>query len=174
MKAKLTFSAVVAAILFVGGMALAERNGDPAVTVALFETQLEGAFQPKQISTPANLQGKFSNIVQTAPAWTEVERLATGLTWSNRQVAEARALLRYESRPGSVYSFQWGERFVTAQRPWQIEEAGAFQIRRVGTAAAAGFVGFCSSLAVLLGCSWLWGAFIRRVRELSNAFRGKE
>lgn len=174
MRAKLIFSVTVALLLFAGGMALAERRGDSAATVALFESQLESAFAPKQIPTPTNLEGRFRDIVQTTPAWTEVERLATGLTWSNRQVAEARALLRYENRPGLVYAFQWDDRFVTAERPWQVEEPGAFQTRRVETATAAGAFGFCATFAVLVGCSWLWGASLRRVRELSNAFRGKE
>ena len=174
MRARAIFSAVVAAILFAGGMVLAERNGDPAGAIQAFESKLESAFQRKPIPTPPGLEGKVSNIFQIAPSWADVESLASELTWSNRKTAEARAMLRYETRPESVYSFEWETRDATAQRHWQIEENFDFEMRRVGTAAVAAAVGFGASFGALLGCSWLWGALLRRVRELSNAVKGRE
>jgi len=174
MRAKVIFSAVVAAALGTAWIVLTERNGDPARVVSEFDRRLSDSFQPRPLPTPPSLEGKVSSIVQVAPAWSEVKSLASSLTWQNRQIAEAKALIRYETRPGDVYSYDWDARQATSSRAWQIEESSDFNMRRTKVATIAAAAGFGVSIGVLMTCSWLWGALLRRVRELSNAMRGRE
>jgi hypothetical protein len=155
-------------------MFLTERRGDPASSIAEAERQLAAAFQPRALPTPASLEGKVSNIVQLAPAWSDVESIASKLTWQNRQVIEAKGLARYESRPSDVYSFDWQNRNVKAAQALVAEESSVFFVRLAQSAAVAAVGGFAVSLALLSACAWLWAALLRRIRELSNAVRGRE
>jgi len=84
LKARVTFSLVVAIVLSLAGLLLTERRGDPASVIFEAETQLAAAFQPRALRTPTSLKGKISSIVQIAPAWSEVQSIASQLTWQNR------------------------------------------------------------------------------------------
>ena len=148
MKARVKFSAVVAVLLSVAAVLLTERRGDPASSIAEAERQLAAAFQPRALPTPANLEGNVENIVQVAPAWSEVENIASRLTWPNRQVIEARGLGRYESRPSDVYSFDWQNRNVRADQALVAEESSAFFLRRAQSATVAGVAGVSEILCV--------------------------
>lgn len=106
-------------------------------------------------------------------AWTEVQTIWADLTWSNRQVAEARALRQFDSRPGSASLYDWDNRFRKSKAQWQVQEVAAFQSQRALYAAGAAVGAFVVVILVLAVCGWLWRGMLARIRELSNAIRGK-
>lgn len=106
-------------------------------------------------------------------AWTEVQTIWADLTWGNREVAEAKALRQFESKPASASSYDWDSRFRKSKDEWKIQEPAAFQSQRALYTAGAAVGTFVAVIVVLAVCGWLWGGLLARIRELSNAIRGK-
>lgn len=144
------------------------------------ETELESLFalvasrsQVSRSQLPQGLQGTVGGVRQVKPGWNDLPPLWQSFTFSNQRIAEGRAALRYESRPSSLNEYTWNQRFEAAARPWELEEPQAHRLRVAvfGVAGAAG--SFVVVFVSLLLASLAWGFLLERIRELSNAFRGK-
>jgi len=118
-------------------------------------------------------QKKNKQYVSHDSAWIEVQAMWSGLTWDNQQIAEAKALREFDSKPSSASSSDWDYRFRKSKGQWQIQEAAAFQSQRALYTAAATVGTFAAVILVLAVCGWLWRATLARIRELANAIRGK-
>lgn len=106
-------------------------------------------------------------------AWTEIQSAWSGLTWGNRQIAEAKGLLKFDSKPTGTSSYDWDNRFRSSKGQWRIQEAVAFQAQRAMYTLGGAVGTFIAALLVLAVFGWLWGATLARIRELANAVRGK-
>ncbi len=122
---------------------------------------------------PQGLTGGLGKITQTAPAWGELEPVWSSPTWSNQQIAKAKAMMRWRTKPKDFDSYAWEEGFARAAQPWQVEERGRFFGRRISYAAGATVGGFLLTFGALALLLWSWRFVLARIRELSNAFRGK-
>ena len=171
MKSQLLVSAVCASIAAFLGAVLTEKAGDPSALITSVEQRLTHAFQPVDI--PVQPGGNITKVTQVAPPWSELEAIWEPLTWQNQRVAKAKALLHYDSNPSSFESYAWDGRFVAASEPWHVEEAGQFLLRRLQGAAIGGAGGFGAVFAFLLLLSWLWKFLLARLREVSDAIRGR-
>ncbi len=106
-------------------------------------------------------------------AWVAVQPLWSSLTYSNTQIAEAKALLHFDVKPAAASSYDWDYRFRTSKQPWHRQEVVEYQSQRSLYAAGAGVGAFLLVLLLLGAGGWLWRALLARIRELANAFRGK-
>ena len=106
-------------------------------------------------------------------AWNEIQTIWAGLTWGNQQIAEAKALRQFDSKPSSASSYDWDYRFRKSKDQLQVQEVAAFQSQRALYTAAAAVGTFAAVILVLAVCGWLWRATLARIRELANAMRGK-
>ncbi len=172
LKTQIIIAALVGAVVTCTGAFLVERKGDPASDIRAVEGRLQEAYTPKEIPVPASLVGKFTTITEVAPAWSEVEAVWEGLHWKNREIAKAKALLHYTESP-EPYSYVWQDRQRIAAQAWFLEESGELWGRRATAAACGGTIAFAVSLGFLALVGWLWRFFLARLREISNAVRGK-
>jgi hypothetical protein len=106
-------------------------------------------------------------------AWAEIEGAWSSLTWHNRRIAEARALRQFDSRPSGVSLSDWDNRFRGSEERWQVQESVTFQFQRVAYAVGAAGGAFVLVLLALALCGWLWRATLARIKEVSNAVRGR-
>jgi hypothetical protein len=116
---------------------------------------------------------RLGNVRQISPGWDDLWPLWLQLKFGNKEIAEARAMLRYESKPEAVDDYDWNQRFVCAARSWQVEEANALRLKKARFAATGAVAGFVTAFVSLVVLAWLWRFVLDRVRELSNAFRGR-
>lgn len=105
-------------------------------------------------------------------AWADVQSAWAKLTWSNRQIAEAKALAEFDLKPSDVSTYDWDRRFRKSKDPWQVQEVAAFQAQRALYATGAALLTFVVIVLLLAIFGWLWRAMLDRIRELANAFRG--
>lgn len=106
-------------------------------------------------------------------AWSEVQAGWANLTWHNKQIAETKALREFPSKPSGASSYDWDNRFRKINGPWQVQEPMAFQIQRITYILGAAISTFVAVILFLAACGWLWRATLARIREFSNAVRGK-
>jgi hypothetical protein len=149
------------------------RSGDTRVTIKEAERKLSIAFEPKPIPIPENLRGKFTNIRQVAPAWSEVEAISHSLTWQNQETAEAKAMMHYDSYFDGMNSYIWKEKETLSNRPWIIEEKNDFYLKKLYSGVVYAATAFVASLLCLLLLSWSWKFLLARIREVADAIRGK-
>lgn len=124
-------------------------------------------------SPPPTLKGKLGKVVQIAPAWSELQPLWAALVWSNKQVAEARALRRYSERPETYPAYQWDRRIAEAAKPWQLESRSRLLMGRFGYAVGGAIGAFLVMLLLLAALVWSWHFLLARIREVSQAVRGR-
>jgi hypothetical protein len=129
--------------------------------------------QLSQDRLPRELVQRLGNVRQISPGWDDLWPLWLQLKFGNKEIAEARAMLRYESKPEAVDDYDWNQRFVCAARSWQVEEANALRLKKARFAATGAVAGFVTAFVSLVVLAWLWRFVLDRVRELSNAFRGR-
>jgi hypothetical protein len=173
MKRFLIISCLVGVAAGLFGWLQVQRSGDTSAIIRDAETKLTKAFEPKPIVIPSSINGKAKSIVQIAPAWSEVEEISRPLTWHNRQIAEAKAMLRYGSYHDKMDSYIWERREALANTSWLVEESGTVFLNRLYSGALYALVCFVVAFISLFLISWLWRFFLARVRELSDAIRGK-
>lgn len=118
-------------------------------------------------------QTERKQYVSLDSAWTEVQTIWADLTWRNQRIAEAKALRKFDSKPGSASSYDWDSRFRTSKDQWQVQDIAAFQSQRALYTAGSAVGTFAAVLLFLAVCGWLWRGLLARIRELSNAIRGK-
>jgi hypothetical protein len=154
-----------------------ERSGDPVSVVKQAEKQLEEAFKPKPINSPPG--AKYTNIVQIAPAWSEITKISNSFTWLNEDIFKAKALVKYDevvkdnSPPVGVYSYDWDRRYEKSSEAWSIQEDSSYYIEKAKMAIVGGVGGAVTTLVVLWLLAWGWQFLLTRIRELSEAIRGK-
>ena len=113
------------------------------------------------------------NDMNTLPPWAEISAWWSHLQPANQRIATAKAELRHPMAPVGRSLIDASLRCEVAARPWVIEERHTFW-GRVALAAGAGAVLAAGGTSLLLlTFSWLWHFFLARVRELSDAVRGK-
>jgi hypothetical protein len=173
MKRFLIISCVIGMAAGLFGWFQVQRSGDTSALIKDAETKLTKAFEPKPIAIPSSINGKARSIIQIAPAWAEVEDISKSLTWHNRKIAEARAMVRYGSYHDKMDSYIWERREALANTPWLVEESGTFFLNRLYSGALYASVCFVGAFLALLFISWFWRFFLARIRELSEAIRGK-
>jgi len=199
MRTYLILSALIAALAAVFGASIAERSGDPSAVIQDVEQRLAETFRVQSVverviqSAPAGLsrdqfealltkelqtsgldpQGLLAGKTPELPAWVTVETIWKQLTYQNQQVATAKTMLHYDSNPEGFESYVWERRRTIAAEPWHIEEPSQFQRRQIGFATGGGAVGFSVGLGFFLFLSWLWKFFLARLRDVSNAIRGR-
>lgn len=122
---------------------------------------------------PKQLVQRLGKVTQTAPGWDDLRPLWQPLEFSNKEIAEAKAMLRYESKPDAVSGYDWNRRFVAASASWQVEEVRTFRLKRMQFAAIGAAAGFVAAFVSVLILAWLWHFLLDRIREMSSAFRGK-
>ena len=108
-----------------------------------------------------------------SPSWTDVERVWDGLQWDNRKTAKAKALSKFGTSPVASESSAWEYRQEDAGRSWMVEERSTLWARRAGYGAAFGLAAFAATLAVLAAIAWIWRFLLARLREVSDAVRGR-
>lgn len=111
--------------------------------------------------------------VDFTSVWDEVTPFFALLTYSNRQIANAKAMLYFDSKPPPVSSYDWDNHFRTSKEPWHVQESTHYYSTRVLYSLGAGTLAFIAVFAALIACGCLWRAVLARIRELFNAFRGK-
>jgi hypothetical protein len=112
-------------------------------------------------------------VTQVSPGWDDLRPLWQPLKFGNQQIAEARTMLRYESKPGAVSDYEWNRRFVVAAELWQVQELGALRLKKARFTIIGVVAGFVVAFVSLVALAWLWHFLLDRVRELSRAFRGE-
>jgi hypothetical protein len=122
---------------------------------------------------PPQLERTIGEVRQVSPGWNDLPPLWRSLTFTNQQAAEAKAMLRYESKPNSVADHTWNQRFQTAATLWQIEEVRTRRLHMAVFGAGGAVGGFTGALIALALVSWMWCFLLARIRELSDALRGK-
>ena len=124
-------------------------------------------------TAPRGMAGRLGKVVQKAPRWANLEPMWASFTWSNQQVAEAKALLRFSAKPDEAGGSAWERRLPVSFQPWQIEERGRLWARRSGAAIAGLVGGFLLALGTLASVAWAWRFLLARIREVSDAVRGR-
>jgi len=173
MKRYLVISFLVGTVVGLFGIFQVQRSGDTSAVIKQAETKLAKAFELKPIVIPPSLKGKAKNIVQIAPAWSEVEDISKSLTWHNKRIAEAKAMLLYGSYYDKMDSHIWEQKESLANSPWLVEESGEFFLKRLYGGSVYASVSFAVTFLFLLLISWSWRFLLARIRELSDAIRGK-
>lgn len=126
-----------------------------------------------QYVPPARYVDRIVKVVQLTPGASDLRYIWGPLTWGNRNIAEAKALVRFNKKPEDILNYDWDKRYRLSQAKWNIEEPTSYMLRRAknaGLAAITGSVGIWFTLIVL---SWLWLFFLARLREIADAVRGK-
>ena len=67
----------------------------------------------------------------------------------------------------------WSQKESLANEPWLVEESGEFVLNRLYGGSVYASLGFTITLPFLLLLSWSWRFLLARIRELSDAVRGK-
>jgi hypothetical protein len=173
MKRYIIISVIIAAIACIIGVFSVGRSGDTQMVIKETDRKLSIAFAPKPILIPENLKGKFKNIRQIAPAWSEVEAISHVLTWQNQEIAEAKAMMHYDSYFDGMNSYIWKEKETLSSSPWIIEENNDFYLRKLYSGVAYAAAAFVATLLCLLLGSWSWKFLLARIREVADAIRGK-
>jgi hypothetical protein len=108
-----------------------------------------------------------------APSWEQIERVSDRLTWSNEQIAKARAMTYLDSNPDPYSPNLWQKRLERAKESFTIcnTPERIFRSVRFGALALALSVPLSWLMTLLL--SWFWYFFLDRVYELSSAVRSK-
>lgn len=127
---------------------------------------------PGQV-TSGPLAKKIVGVYQLAPPWSVPQALSQGLYWRNREIADARAMSRYSRRPDDAAEHIWNDRARVSALPWIVEEPNTLLLRRLvyGVAAAASTLAVVVLIPLVMGM--IWRFLLNRIRELSNAFRGR-
>ena len=79
----------------------------------------------------------------------------------------------YESNPAEFESYVWRERSTIAARAWDVETTASYRGRLFGYGLGGAAFGFGATLGLLALMGWTWRFLLARIRELSDAFRGK-
>jgi len=173
MKRYFIISLVVALIVGLLGVLQVQRSGDPSALIKEAEGKLSKAFEPKPIPVPGNLRGKFTNIRQITPAWSEIKETTEALTWQNQQIAEAKAMMHYDSYFDKMDSYVWQDRESLSNKPWFVEETSQFYLRKFYSGLTYAAIAFVATLLFIVLLSWSWKFLLARIREVSDAIRGK-
>lgn len=173
MKKYFIISLIAASIVGIFGVFSVGRSGDTTAVIKDAESKFSKAFEPKSIPVPEKLKGKFTNIEQLTPEWSEIEKIAEPLTWHNKQIVEAKAMLRYDFYIEKMDRYVWQERESLANEPWETEETNQFYLRKFLGGLAYAAIGFVATLIFLVLISWSWKFLLARIREVSDAIRGK-
>jgi hypothetical protein len=173
MKRFFVISILAAGLAGVMGWASVDRSGDTQAVIRETESKISRAFEPKQLPAPEHLKNKFTKVVQLTPAWSEIEEIAEPLTWHNQRIAEAKAMVRYDFYIEKMDKYIWIDRESLANEPWLIEESKQFAVRKVTSTLFYAAAGFATSFLLLIIIVWSWKFLLARIRELSDAFRGK-
>jgi hypothetical protein len=142
------------------------------------EDDLERIFAHMQpggrlVDPPQGLTGGLGKVTQTAPSWAELEPMWRSLTWNNQQVAKAKAMLHWSSKPTDLESYTWDKRSSLAAQPWQVEGKRKLLAKRILFASGGAVAGFLLTFIALALLVWSWRFLLARIRELSDAMRGK-
>lgn len=171
MRRHLIISCLVGVVAGLLGAIQIQRSGDTSAKIKGVETKLTEAFQPKPLPIPPSLKGKAKSIVQIAPAWSGVQDITKSLIWYNKRIAEAKAMLHYDSYHKKMDSYIWEEKESLAHEPWLIEETSQLVLNRLYGGSVYAFGGFVVTFLLLI--FWSWRFLLARIRELSDAIPGK-
>jgi hypothetical protein len=175
---QLKVSVVLGTLAAVVGLVipLFEPNGDPQDAIKLAQAKIDRLMSDVGKASPSD-----SDWIMITPSWYDVEDAVRHLHRSNRQIAEAKAMLRVpEACSASAKhilpctSNAWDNRVQNASKPWHIEERQE-QIKRALYTSVAAFAGaFVVCIIGLVSVTHLWYFLLERLTELASAFRGKQ
>ena len=174
MKIKRYFiiSLIAASIVGIVGVFSVGRSGDTPAVIKDAESKFSKAFELKSIPVPEKLKGKITTIEQLTPEWSEIEKISEPLTWHNKRILDAKAMLRYDFYIENMNRHIWQERESFANEPWEIEETNQFYLRKFLGGLTYAAIGFVATLLLLMLISWSWKFLLTRIREVSDAIRG--
>ncbi len=174
---------IVAIIGFI--VPLVVPNGDRQANIdnvqARINTIIEGKnfYQTGEELEPDDLIVKSARLLFVR--WSEFTDAIKPLNFHNRQVAEAKAIMRFkfECPDSHTYrelcnSFVYSNREYYSAKPWQVEEIDEQIFRAIYTS----FLAFmaCTTLVftLLFLMNSMWYFILARVREFGDALRGKQ
>jgi hypothetical protein len=118
-------------------------------------------------------QSPGADVMVPAAVWEELYDIWAHLSSENKEIAKAKAMLRFSRNPSRIDLYEWEYRFGLSKRPWKLEESSTYYGRRFGYGIVAGFVSYFGTFLLLSLLGWIWGFFLDRIRELARAIRGQ-